>query len=466
MPAWMSVWTRSTTLSAVMSEADGRSRGGARGVSLSELERRAVLVASACRPSLQDQLDGATAWLEAGLGEDARLLFESVFIQQGFSWRLAAARRGLLTRLGLESSDPAARTPPPGRGNTVELAISELRAFAAATGPMIARSLADHAARTHKTPGLHPNAVLRRAVAAPSERAMSEVVATIFAWLHAPSPSASDDAAAEAMIDSLRGAGVETVRLGPAFAAASPAMLAAALALDGLRRFLLESSDLLLEPLGSTRLFHATASLDSAGLGPYLGNVGQIVRRSANLFELAAIAAEASATAGAPVGEEAWIVLLSRSFQGALLYEVVDDLGDRGAMFALGAILDRILAATPVDRLLVARLRDTALDNLDYALAARAQQAIVGLDPLDLLELNILGVIDASGGRTSAAEQSFLACLALTPEDEDEDENVRARLDAARLRRFEPYAVTQGFGSPHDRQLRRLRRRSAAGGQG
>ena len=97
------------------------------------------------------------------------------------------------------------------------------------------------------------------------------------------------------------------------------------------------------------------------------------------------------------------------------------------------------------------------MDNLAYGLASRAQQAIVELKPDCLPELGVLGAIDASAGRSRAAEQSFTACLAADPDDED----IKAQLDAVRSRRYAPYAVTRGFDSPQDRQLYRLRRRSA-----
>ena len=108
---------------------------------------------------------------------------------------------------------------------------------------------------------------------------------------------------------------------------------------------------------------------------------------------------------------------------------------------------------------LVMRVRDAARDNLAYDLASRAQGLVVRLRPENVQERVILGSIDASAGRRTAAEQSFLACLAGEPEAAD----TLARLEALRSGRFAPYAVRQGYGSPKDRQPARLRRRANQG---
>ena len=105
----------------------------------------------------------------------------------------------------------------------------------------------------------------------------------------------------------------------------------------------------------------------------------------------------------------------------------------------------------------VAAVRDAALDNLDYSLASHAQGALVRLDPYNRLERRILGLIDASAGQVMAAESSFVRLL----REEPEDAELHLWVEANRLRRFQPFAVTQGYGSPPDRQLKRLRLRAA-----
>ena len=182
------------------------------------------------------------------------------------------------------------------------------------------------------------------------------------------------------------------------------------------------------------------------------------MRRSADLFELADLAAAASTPDPGDDLSYAWVALLSRSATDRLLDEVIDDLGDRRASLALEVVLGRLLQPREggIDRPRIMRVRDAALDNLDYVLASRAQRALAELEPEAGLERAILGAIDASGGRFGAAQDSFIACLLETPQDQD----LKDQLDAARARRFERYAITQGFGGPRDRQLLRLRRRS------
>lgn len=431
-------------------------RSGA--ISLVEVELRAALSGSRGRLSVQDQLDWGEMLLSAGDPASARVLLQSAFVQQGFSPQLEGSRRVLLDKAGLEGPDVArAEQRQPG-GNTVELAIGELRGFAHAFGGSIAAGLSRRPARTEGVSGLHPTAVLRRAAPAPSQRTIGELVEALFLWLRAPVPGPADQEGPAGAIEALRGIDGDPRRFSAAaMAGATPAVVASAIALQELRFFLRTSGDLLLEPFGSFRMFHAAAAFDSAGLGPYFGNVPRIVRRSADLFELAAIAEEAAAAIGATIGEEAWIILLSRHLEGGLRTEVIDDLGDRNAAFALQIILERALAwpAAEIDQPLVMRIRDAALDNLDYELAGIAQRALVGLKPTDMLERRILGSIDASAGRVAAADQNLSVCLVGNPEDKV----LRAEIEANQARRYLPFALAKGFGSPVDRQLERLRRR-------
>ncbi len=437
-----------------MSEATF-SDGAGEGTRLRDLERRLTVGSAASPPSLQDQLDWAEQLLADGAVGEGRLLLQSAAIQSGVSSQLAA----VFARLDPGLAPPAASLPSGASpGNTVALAMSELRTLSRAVGPSIAERVGRGATRATFSPGLHPVAHLAKAAPRPSAQPLRALVAELSAWLQAPGPEPSDTDRAGALIDRLRGAsGLERQALGR-FAAAPQGLLAEIMALTSLRRFLQGASDLLYGPLGSTGLFHATARLESSGLGPHFSNIGQIARRSADVFELAGIAARASSPGAGADLEQAWVALMSRGLSGGALEEVVDDLGDRQASFALEVILERTLqgSAEDVDLPLVARIRDAALDSLDYPLASRAQRSLVDRRPADVLERAILGAIDASGGRYRAAEDSFVACLAISPDDED----IRARLDGVRMHRFQPYAVTQGFGSPRDRQLYRLRRRS------
>ena len=104
---------------------------------------------------------------------------------------------------------------------------------------------------------------------------------------------------------------------------------------------------------------------------------------------------------------------------------------------------------------LVLRLRDAALDNGDWELAARAQARVVRARPADTLEWVILGSIEATAGMIATAEQTFLRCLSQDPGYGD----VAERLQALRARDFGRFEVRQGYGSPKDRALFRLGRR-------
>ena len=436
-----------------MSEATFGAKAGG-GSRLQDLERR-LTVGLASPPSLQDQLDWAEQLMAEGAIGEGRLLLQSAAIQSGVSSQLTA----VFARLDAASAPPAGSPPlSASPGNTVALAMSELRTLSSVVGPSIAEQVGKGFTRATFSPGLHPVAHLAKTAPRPSERPLGALVAELSAWLQAPEPEAAETDRAGVVIDMLRGASGLEGRDVNRFAAAPQGLLAEIMALTSLRRFLQGASDLLYGPLGSAELFHATARLDRHGLGAYFSNIGQIARRSADVFELAGMAAQASSLDAGAGLVQAWVALMSRGLSGEALEEVIDDLGDRQASFALETILRRVLHAPPgeIDLALVQRLRDAALDNLDYPLAAHAQRAIVDLRSTDLREQTILGSIDASGGRYKAAEDSFVACLAEAPEDE----NLRARLEAVRMRRFEPYAITRGFGSPRDRQLYRLRRRS------
>jgi hypothetical protein len=233
-------------------------------------------------------------------------------------------------------------------------------------------------------------------------------------------------------------------------------LLLSAIVATVLADFVLRTRDLAGEPLGSMALLHRSARFSTAGLGPWFSNVGRLVRNSYDVFDLAR-----RASAAAEHDDErtvgAWIALLSRGCDGWLLRHLVDDLADYGAMAPLLLILDRTLSrsAAAVDIDLVMYLRDAALDNADHCMAAHAQAAIVRLRPDSLLEQEILGTIQASGGDHRAADATFRAALVRDPAHG----GIRARLEALGTSAFEPFLIEQGFGSPVDRAHVRLHRR-------
>ena len=431
-----------------MSEAETVDRLAS--VSLAELDRRVGLTRDSGRLDVQEQLDWGEALLASGDRASARVLIEGAWIQQGFSPQLEAARADMLTALGL---DPVPRAAP-ARGNTVDNAIAELRAFARRFGGHIEASSLGSLRPVAGKPGLHPTATLARGASRPSERGVAALVGQAVSWLRS-APSGQDEEAGAAAVEALRGSEREPARWTTAgLAGAETAVLANAVAAQQLRAFLRAQSDLLLPRLGSPALFHAAAMFNSMGLGPFFGNVSQIVRGSVTLFELATIAMDAAETAAEPIVEQAWLALLSRNLSGWLRFDFIDELGDRNASFALTVILERAtaVAADDVDRSLVARIRDAALDNLDYDLAGMAQGQLVGLSHDDWLERRIMGIIQASAGRIAAADQLLSACL----EERPGDEGLAREVVANRERRYAPFALLKGYGSPLDRQLKRI----------
>jgi hypothetical protein len=237
-------------------------------------------------------------------------------------------------------------------------------------------------------------------------------------------------------------------------------LLCAAILRVSLYDYVIGNIDLFNSPLGSVSFFMRAAALDSQGLGPYFSNVGHLVKRSKDLFEMGRIAASASQKDDEGTGSAlAWSVVLSRGTSSGLFREFIDDLGDSSESLALEHILKRLCARArhAVDFDLVALIRDAALDNADYSLAAKAQAAIVGLRPDSSQEQMILGSIQASGRDFRLAELTFSHGLLLDPGNEE----AQAKLHAVKARNFTHFAVSKGFGSPADRQHTRLSRRSS-----
>ncbi|WP_139198118.1 hypothetical protein [Sphingomonas gellani] len=408
-------------------------------------------------PTARDLAEWAEVLADAGEDAGAALLSDVAALHDGFSPQMIASRTGSAC------ARPAGYPSRPDGASldwTLHLGLSELselaRRAAAAGRPRLARPLLlplSCRADNIGTGALVPGAIGDIAVTARTLRTAleSEIGAE----------GRSSDKLAT-LLASL----VEADRRYPAldyraFAQASLTLLVPAIAMIGLLDFALSTRDLWSGPLGSPSLFHHVARQDSAGLGPYLGNVGRLARNSHDVVDLARIACRAAAEGGdGDAALEAWIALLSRGCRREMLYEIVDDLGDQAAHGPLLAILDRTASrpAAAIDTDLVRRVRDVGLDNGDYALAAHAQQVIVRLAPDNRLEGVILGSIEASGGEFGRAEAIFRHWLARTPDDLD----LRERLLDVTRDRFDRFAIPHGYGSPADRRDTRLNRRGVS----
>jgi len=398
--------------------------------SLDLLAWRASLAGAAPVPLASDLTDWVERLTAAGLHEGAMLLSDVAAIHQGFSPQARASRQG--SSLGRPFG----------------------RSFASTDDGTMTRATADLqqlAGRVRSTPYRH------RKTGAPIDD-----VADAARLLRRLLEQEWHQEEAETLAATLAGLVLFARRLPMldhrSFAFSPWPVLVPVIATLGLVDFALSTRDLWDGPLGSPELLHQAARLDDAGLGAYLGNVGRLVRDSRDVVDLAHVARRCAAEAGAAeLGIEHWVALLSRGCSNATLREIVDDLGDVAAGEALSLILDRVASrpAAAIDLDMVMRLRDAGLDNGDYALAVRAQQVIVRLRPDSKLEGVILGSIEASGGEFARAEATLRPWLALFPEDEE----LRARLEAAERGRFDRFVIPHGYASPPDRREIRLRRR-------
>ncbi|WP_242097988.1 hypothetical protein [Sphingomonas sp. CROZ-RG-20F-R02-07] len=409
---------------------------------------RETLTDAAAVPTGYDFAQWAQCLDDAGKPAAAALLANVAVLHQGFSPQAIASRER-----SSAANNPLGACPGSNGDWTLHRAMAELRALA---GLATKANLPSFAEPPAPVPSGRPDnpAGIGEGIPAPATIGdLADTARQLRELMESPSVDA------EPLATLLAGL-VEANRRCPAldyrvFAAAPLDLLVPVIATIGLIDFALSTRDLWSAPLGSPELFHFTAQLDSTGLGPYLNNIGRVVRDSRDMGDLARIARHA---AGTDQGDlTPWIVLLSRRCPRELLYEIVDDLGDVGAETALSAILNRVTSrpAAAIDQSIVMRLRDAGLDNAHFGLAARAQQVIVQLSPESALEGLILGEIEASGGAFARAEAIFRYWLDRLPDDRE----LAERLVAAKTNQFDRFALTSGFGSPANRRDTRLRRR-------
>jgi len=415
---------------------------------------RAALSRAPVVPDLMDQLRLAQLCQAAASDTSARMLYQMVGLHRGFSPGSFARQ---IDKSRLTDVVNLWRLPLPVAGDehgTVERASNELQDFARRHAERLTAQLLVH----HKSGS--SAAPERPGTLEPINVSLPVVVDDLFVFLSGnPSREALEevDSSLADIHRLVQGAGEFDYR---AFASAPLPLLAAATVLASLQDYIYSNYDLMFGPRGSAALLHAVARFDYSGLGPYLSNLPRVARNSQDIFELAQIAQIASTATAGTMTREHWIVLLSARLTDELRDEVVDDLGDIGAMAALTEIFERLarLPSHRIDVLLAMRIRDAALDNADYDLGARAQALLARLFPENLLELRLLGEIYASAGLERAGEQVLATCLALTPNDLV----LEARLAAIRAGTFAEYRIVHGFGTPPERLRNRLLRRERA----
>lgn len=226
--------------------------------------------------------------------------------------------------------------------------------------------------------------------------------------------------------------------------------IASLLGLHRLRRFLIANRGLLRAEAEGAPLLDAAARLGPAALGPYFTNVPMVIRNARDVFALI------DAAGPHPLREtiETWSVLLSTHLRSNQLVDLIDELGDRGMIRALGALLARAARAEgphyPLDP--VWRIRDACLDVGEWAMAADAQQLIALWRAHDANEWRILAEIraqmDDAVGVEGALERAMLMCP-------DDPATIR-RMAAWRAGAMPP--ILGGYGTPPGRgRLRRAR---------
>ncbi len=408
--------------------------------------RRALLRAGLDGAPLQDDMDCAEVAFTCGRREMARMLYGLVFLRVGFSATGLAFQRDVGARTGLwgEMSAEPRRPLPMASGFSVDLAIIELRGLMAlkAAAPMPAEvswSLAGDSQARRIDP--------------PMETTLASSVGRVSASLQdVPQLEANGS-----LPEVLRDLADELESLPPvrleACVGESLERLAMTHAVMGLRRFLLETRDLIDATGPCVPLFQEAGRLDPSVLGPYFANLRLIIRSARDIFGLIELASGGKLTNREVQG---WCVLLSGRLPVAEMLSFIEELGDRGMTETLRAVLIRASkqAPTPQWREVLWRIRDCCLDIGELAVAADAQHLIALRDPLNAVEWTILGDIRGSLEDRTAAEGAFGRCLLLNPHDE----TPRHRITALRSGSFDAFKVYGGYTtSPARRRLRRAR---------
>ena len=387
---------------------------------------------------------------QLGYADAARMLYQAVFVQRGFSARQIAEQARVAARTGLWGERAPAGDPPPAMtaAFAIDLAVTELRQLVELT----LRSPPSPPPAV-EVPGLPPTigAEPGRGARAIDVSAMAALCERLCASLRA-----NDVARIEPILEEVRHDLLSQQRWNPRdHADASIDELAAGMVASQLHAFFDRNRDFCWVPFGSATLFAAVARLPAGGLGPYLGNVGQLLRSANDLMGLALLAG-ADDGSGRSVEFQRWLVLLATHLGSGERIDLVEQLADHGLVHALAGVFGTTPRAADRDSRLPWIVRDAALDLGMKALASQAQARIVGLLPDRVEEwvvlAEVLGGIDDERARQALAE-----ALRLNLEHEGALER-SAILEAGGFGAFE---VLSGLGSPPWRVTLRARHRRA-----
>ena len=416
--------------------------------------RPAVVACCQSAASVQDQIDCAELAAALGETEVARLLFDLALLRRGFSRSALESWDGIALRTGLWTRDTSPPTERPIGDFALGVAMGELRLLIAShpVSPALrgdADSVHIGAVQPQPRTFLSNNAVQERVVDAPTTFGL---VGRLCAALRR-----GDESSLAGVLEQIRESLLEEPEQGTAIVGQTLIQLTAAAAVEQLRDFFRTHHMLCWEPFGDPALFLAAARLEEGALGPYLGGVGRLIRTPKDLFGLIALASE-DAAAGQRLRLERWLVLLATHFDGQMSVALVDEIGDRGLIVALGGMLDAALRRHDNNIALFSVIRDAALDLGIPAIAARAQAAIVRISVNDVRAWVLLADALATEGPDNAARAALEQVLKLSPADPLAQQRVAA-LDA---QQYQPFHLLMGLRSSPWQIALRARYRSKA----
>jgi hypothetical protein len=400
--------------------------------------RRSIL-ACAQGGSVEDQLECADLAFALGYGDAARMLFEGVFVQRGFSAKQVAEQARIAARTGLWHEGFNVGSPLAAESEAefaIDLALVELRNLIETVPTALPTSL-PLAVEVPISPTSR-SAEPRKSVYKNDGRCF----AGLLGWL-CTALRESNIAQITLVLEELRGEILGKPRWHARDHADAPIdELAAGLVTSQLHAFLDRNRNLCWAPLGSATLFAAASRLPAGGLGPYLSNVRQLLRSTSDLLGLALLAG-ADDGSGHGVEFQRWLVRLGAHLGSGERTELVDYFADHGLAVALAGFFGATPQVADRGSRLPWIVRDAALDLGLAKLAAAAQARIAILMPDHAEEQIVLAEV-LGGIDSEAAREALLEALRLEPKHEGALERL-AVLDAGDFGAFE---VLSGLASP------------------
>ncbi len=360
----------------------------------------------------------------AGFTAPARLLYDVMFIQTGFSADRIRAQNEVAARTKLWGDVTWDVIAPSGASPRVEIAAQQMLRLLERKGdaqPAGADASALHAGFAEVC------ATLCEKLRAPAGVGTCETIASLLAWIsrHVTSEAAFD-------VEGNVGAAVP--------------VLAEGLAFNALRDFIADHRGLLEGAFGSPGVFHEAARLEPAGFGPYLdGSISLAAAQSDGPAVIRRLLkGESGDCASASVLVQRGLIL-SFGLHGSALADLVDALAEMGAMPVVRAILTRAQEAGAQEEgaqeagvqeagamqrhiALMEHIRSAGLSGGDLDLALQAQRIVLRVRPDSAGEWIILGDLEALAGNGAEAQAAFAKSQKL----HHGNQAVTQRLDALR----------------------------------